>query len=58
MIRCILCKGNRFRPVYQDDRVEIVRCASCGLVRQADYTRSLSKLSEEYESDVPPKKWT
>lgn len=50
MTRCILCKGNRFRPVYQDDRVEIVRCASCGLVRQADYTRSLSKLSEEYES--------
>lgn len=49
MQACILCGDNRSKPIYHNNRVDIVQCVSCGLVRQADYTTTLSGLSEEFE---------
>lgn len=47
---CILCDEIKSRRVYSDDRVEIIQCINCGLVRQSDYRGSLQKISPNYEN--------
>ena len=50
MTKCILCNGRDFSRVYVDDRVEIIRCTRCGLVRQQDCANALAKLDKSFET--------
>jgi 2-polyprenyl-3-methyl-5-hydroxy-6-metoxy-1,4-benzoquinol methylase len=50
MMTCILCGGSRFRRIYKDSRVEIVRCVSCGLARQTNYASTLSNLDGSFKN--------
>jgi len=47
---CILCGGTRFRTVYTDALMQVVRCVNCGLVRQADCAETLSKLNPDFDN--------
>jgi len=46
--RCLLCGKTAFRTVYEDARLTVVRCSSCGLVHQADYAGTLARLDGSY----------
>jgi 2-polyprenyl-3-methyl-5-hydroxy-6-metoxy-1,4-benzoquinol methylase len=48
MKACIYCQGGEFDTVYQDARLQIVKCCSCGLVRQADYARTLAQVNQVF----------
>lgn len=50
MSACILCGGSNFRSVYADELMQVVRCVNCGLVRQADCAKALSKLDDDFNS--------
>lgn len=45
---CVYCESQQFENVYQDARLQIVRCCDCGLVRQADYASTLANLNKTF----------
>lgn len=47
---CILCANPDSRLVFQDDRLTVIQCTSCGLVRQADPNSSLLKLDTKFSN--------
>lgn len=45
---CPQCGESAFRTVYEDRRLTVVRCPSCGLVQQSDYSGALARLDNAY----------
>src|SRR5690554_2272923 len=56
MDKCILCAGTLNHLIYSDERLSVLKCKACGLVRQRNYEEALAKLEpkiggkEFYES--------
>jgi 2-polyprenyl-3-methyl-5-hydroxy-6-metoxy-1,4-benzoquinol methylase len=47
---CVLCGESTARPVFADERLEVIQCSGCGLLYQADYAGALARLNDKYRS--------
>lgn len=47
MDKCILCAGTLNHLIYSDERLSVLKCRTCGLVRQSNYEEALAKLKPE-----------
>ena len=50
MKSCLLCGETRATRVFANNQLEVLRCAGCGLVYQADYAAALARMNEKFQS--------
>lgn len=49
-MQCVLCSGENFADVYQDERLTVVRCKNCSLVQQVNCAENIAKLNQAFEN--------
>jgi transcription elongation factor Elf1 len=50
MTNCVLCGGSDYQEVYVDNRIRIISCTTCGLVKQQDCAQAVSRLDKSFDT--------